>query len=270
MIQTRKLADGESMGTRFADNTSIEKLRELSTAEVMQRFGTFAKHGPQNQFGPIVDGYALTDDPQSKFARGEQQKLPIMIGNNAREGFGRMPDDAVRGAIEKTFGANAAAALREYSIGDALSPTDAVMGTAGAMFLTDTSFRCGSVITASRHAATGSPVYQYQFEQSLPGKDADGAAHSYELPFVFGNLLPDGVFGGAYTPADRALSDAMLTYWTNFAKTGNPNSVGTEWPRFDGKKAYIHLASRFDGSVKADEGLRRNVCQLYEQSLTAR
>jgi para-nitrobenzyl esterase len=270
MMQTPKLQEAEGKGTRFANGASIAQLRELPTAEIMQRFGAFAQQGQQNQLGPIVDGRVLADDPQILFARGEQQKVPLIIGNNAREGFGRMPDNALRAAIEKAYGSAAPAALGEYGIeGDTIPAVDPVFGGVAAIWATDTSFRCGAVITAGRHAATGAPTYQYQFEQSLPGKEADGAQHSFELPYVFGNLQPDGVFGGEYKPADRGLSDAILKYWTNFAKAGDPNGGGAPvWPRFDAtRRGYMHFSTRYDGNAKADEGLRKNACRLYEQSL---
>jgi len=239
----------------------------------MKRFGAFAQQGPQNQLGPVIDQRVLIDDPIALLAHAQQTKASIIIGNNAREGLGRMPDDALRGAIEKAYGNNASAALREYGIDSGTSPPpDPVFGSAGNLWITDTTFRCGATIIASRYAATGAAVYEYQFEQSLPGKEADGAQHSFELPYVFGVLTTDGVFGGPFTSADRALSDAMLNYWTHFAKTGNPNYAGgLEWPKFDAsKRGYMRFSTRFDGNVKADEGLRKSACRLFEQSLTAK
>jgi para-nitrobenzyl esterase len=47
-----------------------------------------------------------------------------------------------------------------------------------------------------------------------------------------------------FTPDQLDLSDAMITYWTNFAKTGNPNSAGQPaWP------AYSAAADEFQSFV---------------------
>jgi para-nitrobenzyl esterase len=178
-----------------------------------------------------------------------------------------MPDDAVASAATQFYGADAAAVLSEYSGGP-----DPVLGSIGAKWLTDTTFRCGAVITAGRHDARGAPVYSYQFEQPLPGREAQGAAHSYELPFVFGNLSTDGVLGGPFSDRDHALSALMTTYWTQFAKTGNPNGKGTpNWPRFDSRaRAFVRFSTAFDGNVKQDARLRMNACRAFEKKVAGR
>ena len=53
-----------------------------------------------------------------------------------------------------------------------------------------------------------------------PPKDI-GARHAGEIEYVFGTL--DSVKGVKWTDADRALSSAIMAYWTNFAKSGDPN-----------------------------------------------
>jgi para-nitrobenzyl esterase len=270
MVTTPSLQLAELTGKRFAGDASVEQLRAVSASEILQRFGLFAQQGPQNQMTPIVDGAVLAADPRSAFSHGEEQHIPLIIGNNAREGFGRMSEEELRQRIPQIYGDSAQAALQEYGLDRGLTPAgDPVLGSVGALWVTDTSFRCGAVIIALRHSAAGAPVYEYQFEQSLPGREAEGAAHSYELPYVFGNLLPEGVLGGNYQSADRKLSDLMLDYWTNFAKTGTPNSTSVrEWPRFDATtRSYIRLATRFEGDQSVDTGLRRTACQLYEQTL---
>jgi para-nitrobenzyl esterase len=91
--------------------------------------------------------------------------------------------------------------------------------------------------------------------------------HAAEIPFVFGNLLPGGGLGGPFTEADRKYSAAVQEYWTNFAKTGNPNGKGLpDWPKFDAAaRPYLEFTIH-DGPV-AKENLRRNICDLYITAL---
>jgi para-nitrobenzyl esterase len=267
------LAAARAVGERFAGKLTIEQLRALPVNDLLQRWDAFvtgpSKGGSPVQVGPVVDGHVLTDDPAAAFAAGNEQKVPLIIGNNAREGFGRIPDAQLAQIIQGYYGADAAAVLSEYTASPGTQKS--VLGTAANQWLTDTTFRCGAVITAERHSATGAPVYSYQFEQSLPGHQAEGAQHSFELPYVFGNLSADGFLGGAYGASDRALSDVMIGFWTNFAKAGNPNGAGLPaWPAFDpASRAYMRLATAYAADASADHGLRQNACRAFEHKLTA-
>ena len=92
--------------------------------------------------------------------------------------------------------------------------------------------------------------------------------HTAEIPFVFGNLLPKGFpMGGPYTDADKKISADIQQYWTNFAKTGNPNGNGLpEWPKFNATaRPYLEFTLHDGPQVK--EGLRRNICDLYIEAL---
>ena len=193
----------------------------------------------------------------------QEHGVPLIIGNNAREGFGRLSEDALPDAIKQFYGADAAAALPVYGA------SDPVLGSPAAQWLTDTSFRCSAVVTAGRHAAGGTPVFSYQFEQSIPGREAEGAAHSFELPYVFGNLLPSGALAGPFGAADRQLSNVMLTYWANFAKHGDPNGAGLPvWPRFNASPGtYLRFSSALPQDAQTAAGLRRPQCQLFEAKL---
>ena len=82
------------------------------------------------------------------------------------------------------------------------------------------------------------PAYVYEFVRDLPGDDA-GAFHSSELWYTFGTL---GRAWRPFTPADQALSDRMLDYWTNFMKTGDPNGAALpEWKPWQSEKDIMIL-----------------------------
>lgn len=259
----RRLKDAETLGTEFAGPDSLHSLRELSATALLQRSGSFLATHRDARMGPVIDGYVLSADPSGVFSEHQEHKIPLIIGNNAREGFGRLSDDALGSAIRKFYGRDAAAALPMYAA------SDPVLGTPAAQWLTDTSFRCSAVVTAARHTAGGAVVYSYQFEQSLPGREADGAAHSYELPYVFGNLLPDGPLSGPFGAGDRQLAIVMQGYWTNFAKHGDPNGAGlSRWPKLSAAAGrYMRFSTVLAQDAQPAEGLRKPQCQLFEARL---
>ncbi len=81
----------------------------------------------------------------------------------------------------------------------------------------------GSIAFAQKQEELGKqPVYVYDFTRDLPGDD-QGAWHSSELWYMMGTL--DRCWR-PWTDGDRALSEKMLDYWTNFMKTGDPNGEG--------------------------------------------
>jgi para-nitrobenzyl esterase len=68
-----------------------------------------------------------------------------------------------------------------------------------------------------------------------------GAYHSAEIEFVFGVLASKNL---PWRPEDKALSDLMSSYWSNFARNGDPNGAGLPpWPAYNsqGRYAVMHL-----------------------------
>jgi para-nitrobenzyl esterase len=94
--------------------------------------------------------------------------------------------------------------------------------------------------------------------------------HSADLPYVFGFYPKAGNIAGAFGETDFKLADLIETYFTNFAKTGNPNGGGVpEWPAFDGSQRYVFFKE--DGQVAVESGgLRRKQCDLYREALRER
>ncbi len=92
---------------------------------------------------------------------------------------------------------------------------------------------------ATLQARTGkSKVFYYYFDQH-PERPTDspaadhGMPHGVDVPYVF-QTLDRG--DAKLTPGDWAISETVSTYWTNFAKFGDPNGAGVPaWPEFTEK-----------------------------------
>jgi len=100
-----------------------------------------------------------------------------------------------------------------------------------------------------------SPVFRYEFDQTLPlSADAEPgteprASHAWEIEFVFRVLSSRNL---PWRPEDEQVSELMASYWTNFAKTGNPNSPDLPpWPVYDGSTGYqvMHLGGANPGAA---------------------
>jgi para-nitrobenzyl esterase len=134
---------------------------------------------------------------------------------------------------------------------------------------TDTSFRCSSVAQLVWHAAAGNPAFEFEFARVPKGGEAQGATHGTEIVYVFGTLgkqIPGLGPPVVYTDVDERLSDKMQQYWTNFAKTGDPNGKGLpNWPKFStSSRAYMQFT---DSGPIAKEGLRRPYCDLFIENV---
>ena len=115
------------------------------------------------------------------------------------------------------------------------------------------------------HAAAGNPAFEYEFVHVPPERAALGATHASELSHVFGTYA-QGLVGvgppARATEADARLSDVMQRYWTNFAKTGDPNGPGLpKWPKFDAKVSRLRRVRdvRRNGEAGAPPSVLRSV-----------
>ncbi|MFL6416174.1 MAG: carboxylesterase/lipase family protein [Bryobacteraceae bacterium] len=263
------LAEGEKKGEGIAGRLNvggenvIEKLRALTAADIQKNAGQgLALLGPT--LGVVVDGWLFPQSPMKVFASGKEQRVGLLLGNNSQElqkPFFPMTG-SLRKAIEEQYGLLAARALKAYGVnGDTEPEPDPQFGPILAQWATDSQFRCGTVAELVWHTEAGNSGYQFQFSWPAKGKETLGAAHGSEVPYVFGTLNSP-----KYNAADRQISAAMQAYWTNFAKTGDPNARSLpRWSKFDEeRRAYIDFVS--SGPV-AKQGLRRQVCEIYTENL---
>jgi len=250
---TRSLKDAEEIGRLIVENAgldpeaSAEQIRALPVEKLLAAEASTQAPGGGGLFTVAeYDGAFLTEDPLDLYARDEAVQVPLIIGANARE-IPFYPDaDVARGVIRRTFGSHADDALAYYGLDEGGTPvTDPRLGDAPVQAATDISFRCPVTVVSKSGARGGQRVYQYHFDHDPP----DGQVfHASELGFVFG-----------YKPGPHLETGPLQAYWTNFARTGDPNGEGLpEWPVYDvDTRPYLEFTN--DGPV-AREKLREPVC----------
>jgi para-nitrobenzyl esterase len=221
--------------------------------------------------GPIVDGWVIPSSPVEIFAKGQEAAVPVLIGTTTRE-FGMQGSaDDVRKMIQDITGTLSDKAIELYGLSKgAPGAADPAYGSAGDQWFGDLAFRCPISTEAQWHSATHQAVYQYEFNHAIPGQEAQGAVHSSDLPYVFGFYPKSGNIAGIFSETDFKLADLIETYFTNFAKTGDPNGAGlTKWPAFDESQPYLQFTQ--DGkAVVQTGGLRRKQCDFYREFVNKR
>jgi para-nitrobenzyl esterase len=234
----------ETIGVNFArrhgiegtDAAALARLRALSVAEIVDGGQeTAGPDGPITYPGPILDGKMVTETAQRAYEAGSQMRVPVIIGSNSADFVGFISADT-KEALFAQFGEHQAAAVAAYdpSGGAELAALLVMAGT-------DRVQAEPARFTANIFTASGMPAYVYRFSY-VPGALRDrwqnGAPHGAEIPYVFNTLAPRN--GIAPAPQDYEMARAVHMYWTNFAKTGDPNGPGLPvWPRHDPGKQLI-------------------------------
>ena len=238
------VGSAEEMGSQWidaiapdADQRTLEALRAMPASELVGDDKT-----PLPMY-VTVGGKFMPDGVEAIFESGHQRSVPLMIGTNADEGTLFMQQsygdrEQFHTAVESTYGGVTDALLALY-----LSDNTDVRDAAN-QFLTDTWFlRSTRVVLSGMAAAARAPAYQYHFTRESR-ENALGAHHAAEIGYAFNNRNSFAVEDAVAPDAvDEALATAMIGYWTQFAKTGDPNTEGlVEWPAYDqDTRSYLEL-----------------------------
>ncbi len=263
---------GERMSAAFdiADTPqALAKLRELPFERLLQ----WARDANGAEFGVIIDGWSVPLQPVVSYARGRQVGVPVLIGSNADETavFGKASPLAIENSWPKTitqyrlwlkdeFREFAEDVWQAYPV-----RADEEVPRVFTRMQTDYDFGFGAERLARAIASQRQSVYLYYFTYVGRGNFSPlGAFHSEELMFLADNYwkswVPDA--------DDEHLAGIISDYWTQFAKTGNPNQANLQkWPRYvtEGE-----LCLELGRAVKMRQTPNRVGYSVFERILKAR
>jgi para-nitrobenzyl esterase len=263
------LPSGEAAGQALATTLKAPDVVSLRRLDAQQLTDGAALAGFQ-PWG-MIDGVILPEQLVAAFDGGRQARVPILTGFNQGEIRSlRMlapppPKDAAtyETLIRERYSDLSDPFLRLYP---AAEYRESILATTR-----DALYGWTAERLARSQAALGLNSYLYLFDHGYPDMDAAGlhAFHASELPYMFGTLrrtgpnwprIPD-------TARETALSDAMVGYWTGFAKSGRPRAASAPaWPEFKADRIVMH----FSGTPRARPDLLAGMFELNEEVVRRR
>ena len=272
--KTMHAAGAEFMAGLTNGDVTVESLRAVPADKIIKHL----EKNPQmvGYMQPTVDGVVIPRMMGEMIGNGGIINVPILAGYNADEATLFYPNmqtptvlkspfptefDARMAALEEVYGPERAAILKaEYGLGDPDTYEDAAKDMLG-----DDLFGVHMRHLARANIEAGEPAYLYFFTRTpLSEKQTLGAFHAAELFFVFDSHSP-------FLPLsedDKKLTTAMGKYWTNFAKTGNPNGDGVmNWPAYTPE---TDLWMTFNPKLEVRPNVRKAKLDVMEATLIER
>ena len=242
------------LGFEERPNT-LGSLRAASAKEILSASES-AYHG--HYFSPIVDQHVLS---QTALASFKQQSAPthdLLIGTNAHEWYMYIDDPLPESALESFFSKQKNVNVERLKTllateDDERRVLDRLNGGKENL--------CPSLYMARRVSKSNANTWAYYFTKQRQGRGGDTlkAYHGAEIPYIFNThdrWLP-------VDEQDKVLTQSMMKFWVNFAKTGNPNGLGLpSWPRVN-EGTVMELGARIGASQIPDRAL----CEVFDRSM---
>ena len=239
----------EQQGVQYAESKGAHSLADLRALPAAEFFKPTSGAPPAGG-GPVTDGWVLTANPPA-----EQAPLIVgMVSGDAAFAGGFAPPVAptvanYTSSVKKTYGDLAPIFLKLYPV----EQDDQVAAAKRASQIDQS--RVSIDMWCETQIQRSGKVYTYFFDHPIPwpAHPEFGAFHTSEVPYIFKTLK---LLDRPWEPADFQLSEVMSSYWSNFAKFGNPNGAGlAEWPAYDSTSHTTMELGAHAGSIPvADPG----------------
>jgi para-nitrobenzyl esterase len=202
-----------------------DAIRALAAEDLLQ---AVAKLPPGHYFDAVIDGRTLTQAPVDSFIQANTSDIDIMAGTNADEWYMYIDEDITESGLLDWISENTTADQAELLAEVADEPD---VRRKLDQLRTARNMLCPSRFLAEKVSHGGGRGWVYYFTRQRPGPGGEklGAYHGTELPYVFG-MHDDWMPTEA---PDIELTEVVMDYWVQFARTGNPNQEGrADWPMY--------------------------------------
>ena len=226
----------ESIGVAFAkkngiaeeDPDALRKLRALPAETLVDGLNMASMSAATGTYpGPIIDGVIMRDELPAMYSAGLQHKVPLLVGANGMDiGFS---EAKTKDELFAAFGSMAGAARAAYDPAGEEDFKTLSMRVASDQFMVEP-----ARFVAQQVVAGGQPAWEYRFSYVATSMRAEwpSAPHASEIPYVFDTV--GARYGSALSADDEKTARETISYWLNFAKTGDPNGGAlTKWPTYN-------------------------------------
>jgi len=243
----------DSLGIR--DEITAKRLREIP-AEDLQVAAASAL--PGHYYDVVLDGLTLKERPIDSLDSSKTSAIDFLLGTNADEWYMYLDENTTMADLEAWVDENApehkAALLAE--VDNETDPRRALD-----RLRTAKETLCPVRYFAGKISEKGGRAWVYYFsrQRSGPGGEKLGAYHGTEISYVFGThdeWLPT-------EEIDLKLTDAIMDYWVQFARTGDPNLKGRPgWPQYIAERPYV---MELGEEIRVMEAHDQELCRYFDQ-----
>lgn len=264
------------------DRANAARIQQLPAEQIVAAYGKLlAKTGGVSEFRPTLDGVVFSQEPYDPAGTPLAAQVPVLVGYAQQEATFflagnpanfTLSEAQLQARVQK-FLRLSGPATRELLQSYAAQYPGSSASQRLIAVASDYNYKLPTLAFADRQADLGgAPVHAYAFDWTSPSRNGVlGAAHTSEVPFIFGtldaarHLVQD-------SPDQLQVRDRIGAIWGQFARSGNPNSerAGVQhWNRYErGQRTTARIGKSWAVVGNPEAHARQALAQvpLYEYS----